>query len=540
MDFNQIKNIASSLSKSIDDNEKVLISSFAEKLSQASEAYPEDQTIGVMANVVSRMTGSNKLFITRAEIKDLYKRLYSRNTKFAEIFSQELGQIEKLAAPKTYNRDNIENLSLVKEAFEKVVDPTLANALDSIFGNPVRGNTESSAKIAQNACARACANIKLASNISVVNGDNSFITCQASFETPKGMTSVFIPIEIVAGKALLPSVFVGNAGPEDFSKSNLESYITVNAGKKLTVSDKLVLQAMKNIKENGIEKISNVDMALIKLNSEKDTKSDYFAGGVFFQNVEAEDKNLVVNTPKYQDKEMESFAKSFDSAVGVANFSIGKDKVNAGRNAIINKLNSFGLKNHQVSVFNSDNKSITYAVSINNGRLAFRVPVSVENGKIIDPDIMIASGMIESFSKDGINSLNNKEAKDYRTAAVASPLYGLKASELVQLVRQAVAEENLDKAEDALNVLSESGDDKAYQTAFAEYTNGLGANKIATPTTCKMVVKNASSKHELCGHTGLPLHKVYQDKNGDCHPNYRRGMDDTYEGAYLQNSKIFF
>jgi len=117
----------------------------------------------------------------------------------------------------------------------------------------------------------------------------------------------------------------------------------------------------------------------------------------------------------------------------------------------------------------------------------------------------------------------------------------LKASELVQLVREAVAEENLDKAEDALNVLSESGDDKAYQTAFAEYTNGLGIAKTATQAaTCKMIVKNASSKHELCGHTGLPLHKVYQDKNGDCHPSYRRGMDDTYEGAYLQNSKIFF
>lgn len=541
MDFNQIKNIASSLSKTIDDNEKILLSSFAEKLSQACEVYPEDQTIGVMSNVVARMTGGKKLFITKAEVKDLYKRLYSRNTKFAEVFSHELGQVEKLATPKTYNRDNVENLSLVKEAFEKVVDPTLANALDSIFGNPVRGNTEVSTKAAESVCTHACANVKLASKINVVSGDNSFVICKASFETPKGMTAVLIPIEVVAGKALLPTVFVGNAGPEDFSKSNLEKYISTNAGKKLTVSDKLVLQAVKNTKENGIEKISSVDMALIKMNSEKDTKSDYFTNSILYQNVEVEDKNLVVKTPKYQDKDMESFAKVFDSAVGVANFSIGKDKVDAGRKVIVNKLNSFGLKNHQVSVFSSDDKSITYAISVNSGRLAFRVPVAVESGKIIEPTIMIAAGMVESFSKDGINSLNKKESKDYKTAAVASPLYGLKASELVQIVREAVVEENLDKAEDALNVLSESGDDKAYQTAFAEYTNGLGMNKVATQTVaCKMIVRNASSKHDLCGHTGLPLHKVYQDKNGDCHPNYRRGMDDTYEGAYLQNSKIFF
>jgi len=541
MDFNQIKNIASSLSKTIDDNEKILLSSFAEKLSQASEAYPEDQTIGVMANVVARMTGGKKLFITKAEVKDLYKRLYSRNTKFAEVFSGELGQVEKLATPKTYNRDNIENLSLVKEAFEKVVDPTLANALDSIFGNTVRGNTEASVKVAESVCTRACASVKLASKINVVNGDNSFIICQASFETPKGMTSVLIPIEIVAGKALLPTVFVGNTGPEDFSKSNLETYIATNAGKKLAVSDKLVLQAVKNTKENDIEKISSVDMALIKLNSEKDTKSDYFTNNILYQNAEVENKNLVVNTPKYQDKDMESFAKAFDSAVGVANFSIGKDKVDNGRKVISNKLNSFGLKSHQISVFSSDEKSITYAVSVNSGRLAFRVPVSIEDNKVVQPNIMIVAGMVESFSKDGINSINKKEAKDYKTAAVASALYGLKASELVQIVREAVSESNLDKAEDALNVLSEAGDDKAYQTAFTEYTNGLGINKVADQkTTCKMVVKNASSKHEQCGHTGLPLHKVYQDKNGDCHPNYRRGMDDTYEGAYLQNSKIFF
>jgi len=261
MDFNQIKNIASSLSKTIDDNERILLSSFAEKLSQASEAYPEDQTIGVMSNVVARMTGGNKLFITKAEVKDLYKRLYSRNTKFAEVFSHELGQIEKLATRKTYNRDNTENLSLVKEAFEKVVDPTLANALDSIFGNVVRGNTETSSKIAESVCTRACTSVKLASKINVVNGDNNFIICKASFETPKGMTSVLVPIEIVAGKAFLPTVFVGNAGPEDFSKSNLESYIASNAGSKLIVCDKLVLQAVNSTKENGFEKVSNVDMA---------------------------------------------------------------------------------------------------------------------------------------------------------------------------------------------------------------------------------------------------------------------------------------
>jgi hypothetical protein len=55
-----------------------------------------------------------------------------------------------------------------------------------------------------------------------------------------------------------------------------------------------------------------------------------------------------------------------------------------------------------------------------------------------------------------------------------------------------------------------------------------------------MIVKNAHSSHRICGHTNLPLHKVYQDKEGNCRPLYRKEMDETYQGAYFLNSKIFF
>jgi hypothetical protein len=55
-----------------------------------------------------------------------------------------------------------------------------------------------------------------------------------------------------------------------------------------------------------------------------------------------------------------------------------------------------------------------------------------------------------------------------------------------------------------------------------------------------MLIKNSKvSEHSICGHTGLPIHKVFQDKNGNCQPLYRRGMDETYEGASFMNAKIF-
>ena len=90
--WNQISKTAEALLTYINDNEQMSLSSFAYKLAQASKQYPEDQTMGVMTGVIDRMSKSSNT-ITRKEIKDLYSKLYSRNTKFASIFSNELGLI---------------------------------------------------------------------------------------------------------------------------------------------------------------------------------------------------------------------------------------------------------------------------------------------------------------------------------------------------------------------------------------------------------------------------------------------------------------
>jgi hypothetical protein len=94
---------------------------------------------------------------------------------------------------------------------------------------------------------------------------------------------------------------------------------------------------------------------------------------------------------------------------------------------------------------------------------------------------------------------------------------------------------------DALNCIKQSGDAKAYVVAFRIFASGLGDSKVEAKeeSACKMVMKTASSQHPVCGHTGLPLHKVYQDEHGNCRPLYRKGMDESYEGAYFMNHKIF-
>jgi hypothetical protein len=535
---NDIKQIINSLSKLINDSEKISLSSFSHKLEKASAAYPEDRTIGMMLDVVSRMAGNKKTFITRAEIKDLYNKLYSRNTKFADLFKDEVGQVEKLAA-KTYDRkDNDEDLSVFNKISDSLVDPTLVNALDVAFGNEVKGYSKSNAQAAKAMCQKTCSSPKLEADVSVANGNSDVMICSVAFETPKGKVSVFVPVEFAEKKPLLPSIFVGNNGVEKLSKTNLSKYVKSQAGKKLNMTADIVFGAIKSAKNANV--ISGVDLALTKLNAEKEDKADYAAGGVYFQKLDAENKNLVVKTATYKDDEFETFSKKFDSSLGVAAFKFGEDKIKLGRKLLVSKLESFGLKNSQIAVCDSDVCNIVYAVSLDSGKVAFRVPVRVQDNKLLAPELLICNGMVDSLSKEGVQSLYEKNSIDYKTAAFASPLYGLKPSELVQILREAMAEQNFFKAEDTLTVLAETGDEKAYKVGFEIYAGGLNIVKSADKTAkCSMIVKSSSSQHPVCGHTGLPLHKTFVDKNGNCRPAYRQGMQDTNEGAYFMNSKIF-
>lgn len=534
MSVQDIKKLASSLSKSVDDSEKILLQTFSSKLSNASDDYPEDYTIGMVENVVSRMLGSNKLFITRAEVRELYNKLYSRNTKFSDVFKNELGEMSKLATPKLYNRFGTSEDNATDNVYDGV-DPVLAASLHNAFGNSKKAFSDIAANNAKKACITRIS--ELNPTIDVVDGNENVVICRASFDTPKGKVGIFIPVEIVSNAAAIsPSMFVANGGVEDFNTSNVENYILSNAGSKLNITASTVIAAIDNSKDVFI---SDVDLALTKLNADKETQSDYTSSDyILGQKFDCENVKDIAAI-EYKDPEVQSFAHALESPIGFASFKFSADKVKIGRNIIANAILGFGINDCQISVCDSDDNSISYAVSLNSGKVAFKVPVKIENGNVIAPNVMISNGSIESFSNEGVKNLFTKEASDYKMAAAASPVYDLKASELVNIVRAAVDEENFAKAEDALNVLMQINDEKAYQTAFAAYSNGLTGKKVVEACKCSFIVKNATSKHPICGHTNLPLHKVYTDKHGQCHPSYRQGMDETYEGAYFSNSKIF-
>jgi hypothetical protein len=532
--------LANSLAKFAEDNEKISLPLFTVKLAKAQEQYPGDYTIGMLSRVVGKMADSEKLFISRAEVKDLYEKFYSRNNKFASLFGDELGKVEVQTTPVTAHTEAFSN-DIMQEAFDNVVDPVLAGALDKAFGGSKEDYSQTAMKQAVSVCINRFKELGFHIQSKVLCGKDNILICSASFETPRGTTSILVPVEILGNKVLYsPSMFVGNVGAEELNKDTIYNYLTSKAGDRLQVHAEEVLKASLVAKGNDHE-ISNVDLALTKLNAQNESKVDYLGPQILGTEIESENPNLILNLPQIEDPEFEALAKTFDSELGFASFKFGSKLIERGADLIKKQLHSCGANTYNISVLASTDTSVTYSVALNGGSVAFKVPLKIESNNILPPTILLCNGSVTAFDKMAVSSLLRTEGFDRVAALSASPLYGIKPSELVNTVKNAIAEGNYIKAEDALNVLSDSDDEKAYETALAAFTYGLG-HKVDTteqPSKCAMIVNSSSSQHEICGHTGLPTHKVYQDKQGNCQPLYRRGMADSYEGATFMHSKVY-
>lgn len=535
MSLDKIQQLIGSLAKTVEDNHKLATPVLSVKLNRCIETYPHDQTLGAMSRVIEKMAANNTLFISRADLKDLYQKLYSRNTKFAELFKDELGTIESLQEPTIMQRDDATEIN----AFE-VADPILSNALNSVFDKtiPLKMYSQELANKAKFSVASTLDAWGLKpTSIDISDGSEKFLVIKADYETPKGITSFYIPIEINNKKIAEASVFMGNSGPQELNHINVKQYITNNAGLKLKIGGSAILNILTKAASENRE-ISDAELALTRLHATKQGKSEFFQNQIVGQKI-SEDSIKEVDLPKSD--EFVSFEKQFTSPIGLASFTFGADKIKIARENIVRELVSLNYTNPQVVVSSHNDNTVFYSVSLDAGRVAFTVPVKISEGNINKPTVMICNGSILNFDKISINSLYVNNQSDYKAAAVASPMFGLKPSELINNIRTAVIEGNHAKAEDALNVLSNSGDEKAYATGFQIFLQGLGS-KVATASTectCSMIINTKVSQHPICGHTGLPIHKVYQDKDGNCRPLYRRGMDETYEGATFMNAKIF-
>lgn len=126
--MSNITKLVQSLSKTVQNEEKLAIPLLSSKLNKLAEMHPYDQTIVMAADVLDKM-GKKQLFITRAEFKDIYKRLYSRNTKFASFLSDELGEVQTLATPTMYEKHEAP-ITNIYEGNSQVLASAFSSAID--------------------------------------------------------------------------------------------------------------------------------------------------------------------------------------------------------------------------------------------------------------------------------------------------------------------------------------------------------------------------------------------------------------------------
>jgi len=557
----EVINKASEIANKLHAAEKFAIPVLQVRAMRAAERHPADQTLRMMHNVLQRMNEHGNMFITRADLRSLYNKFATSNNKAAGYFAEEL-QLAELPKAKVMKYSEDANVDLVSEAMKSAADPAILNALADVWNEQgkinkkaeLRGYDPEQAKKATTLVTLALSRIgSEPAKVNHFGGSTGFIICDASYQTQGGEAHVLIPVELTASGALIPNMFLSKHGFVDLTKNAVAAHIAESAGNNLRVNASELLNTLHSMKK--LASMDEVELQIsiaqaafdksrgfVKEASENNEQVSLSSNPVFLQEIDPQSSTDVV-LPDSEDKQ--SFASALSSPKGVAEHVFGKDVITAGRNLVVNRFRSCG-HNPQIAVVGCDDDSISYAVRLdaNGGPLGFQVLVSVGSKKRLGlPNIIAANDKVYEFSREGISDALNNKSSDISMVAAVSPMYDLKASDVLQRLRTAADNKDFRTAEEALHVLAEKAPGNVYAMAVAEYMRSLSGagmtKKASTASKCRFIVKTANHNVPVCGHLNLPLNKVYQDEHGECRPLYRKSMEETYEGMLLNTSKIF-
>lgn len=547
MDYRSIqdlKRFAADLSNKLAATDKFFTARLATRLTKAAEQHPHDHTIIQMATFLARRANAQGgQLISRGELKNAYDQLWTTNTKCASYLSEEIGVKDtNLPEPPKTTRSPREG-ETIDDLYSRYVDPKLASEFESLFNNGV-GYKSFDPKVAKIAEKLVLGSLPGEPVVQTVDGRDYAILCQATYETPRGRSSVLIPVEVSAGNAVVPNVFLTPAGFENLTEQNIASHIERTAGKSFRVNANQIFDIIKKAKFGTVEEtkvldmmagkkvaseLNSVDRAVMLLKA-KTGANGITQDGILYQQVDEETKG--VELP--ESKQTQTFAEQLGSVAGQAEFIFGKLAVDMGSNWIRKELTDFGYSNPQVKVANVSDDSIIYAVSV--GGVGFKVPVKVANKKATQPAMVITAGGIEEFSRAGIK--NAMGASDIKASALALGYDISNPAALIREVEVSCQAGDMKRAGEALSALAATGDERATKYAFDIYMQTANG-EIKTETAPKMkTIKIGGNVVEAT--TGLPVDRVYVDSNGNVQAKYRQHMENTEEGfaGGFMNAKI--
>lgn len=539
MDFNELKNALSTLASELDSSEKFFAGALAERAKKAALNDPTDAPVCSAAKILSDWAVKKPL-ISRGELNKVYDSLYSNGTDLGEIFKEELNR-PALATPKRTEREKEAVFLTQKNA--NAGDPLLVSALESLLENKTpRFYSRDMEKEARRACRKELEKIDaIPKDISTFIGSPDCIICTAGFETPHGVSNALIPVEFKNQIAVPPNMFFSPVGFVDLTKNALDNHISITKGKSYKVDGKNLLKVIATARNPLQKPMSKVALAAYQMKTDQGQETK-LTGDLVYAAVDAPEVEKAAKFEIELSQEDLSFQERLNSPLGIGQYYHGKEAIETAFNSIQDKLATFNYKNPQISLRNVKEDGLEFAVSLD-GQQGITVPIKIEAGRIYPPKIAIASGKIASFTPAGLRDLRSEKI-DGRLMAQASPAYGTKPQEVMELLKTALQNNNLAAAEELANVLA-SQDIGLYRKAIKEmgkYFSGELVKEAAekeNEPTCSFIMEHGHSKEALCGHLNLPLKKVYQDENGDCRPLYRKGMRDASNPVAFLNHRIF-
>lgn len=518
------------------DSEKFLVGVLAVRAEKFAQAQPYDPCAVGMANYLKKKAAGPNALISRAEFKQVYGKLYSQNSLFGEEFATELGTTAGLLAPQRTNRSPLEGNDLISEAASKT-DPILRQGLDSAFDSsiPYKTYSPATAVSAEKSCFHELNRQGLPPRkVTVVAGRADLLLCQANYETPKGISSVLIPVEIRDAKALLPTIFLTARGCLDLNATDLEEHLVSSAGKSYQIDTQKVLEVLSSAKNPKSQPLSEVEKIVMRVNAKKETPANHFDTSIF-QEIDKKAEYFKFPEAKIP-QELQSISDSLISQAGQAEFLFGKKSIDTGTQLVRQILSDLGHRSVQIRIASVRAEGPVYVAALDS-RTAVKIPVKMGKNSVTPPGMCLVAGKVFSLNADGLKAAQ-QEVPALEVQASASPNYDLKSGHLLNQLKVAMLSENYLKAEDILNVLDQRGDKKALTSAQTIYRAGLKGELLPELSKCASSYTSSVSSQRICAHTNLPIDKVYQDQDGNCHPKYRQGMSESFDGAALIDYKV--
>lgn len=496
MNLDKLNELVGSLKRNL-GNEQFSTTLLANKIASSVVANPNDMTLRMMSNVLQKMASNGQNFIERDQLQGLYKQFYSRNTQADSVLSDELA-LESKTLKNTYAGKS--------HSVEKTSKSVLSNVYEGILDKDFTP-TFYNKKVAGNAAALVVEYLGgqgLTAKAEVINGTPDAILTLASVQTPKGITSFYVPVELHGEVTLVPNRFITHYGSADFKFAS--AYVLQHTGEQVKVAADVVFSSL--LKKEAKE-ISKVDLAVAqkRMNEARAREEENLK-----ETMAAASKPVKHKFASYVPVEQVAFSKKLATASGTAELKFGSNIIRQAGEAISATLKTMGLKPLALEVAGTSDNTLKFAVKVANA--SFFVPVKVDGNKVFQPQVLINNGNIASFSKDTVHALVRGVQADSRALSAIASSSTISANDLMTEFKTSIASNNIDRAEEVLGYLQVKSPER-YKEAVALFMDSLsGISKVADGCTSYFVGKN--SAYPICNHTGLPMNKVAQDKHGKC------------------------